>query len=248
MPTSPQKAALAAERRRRAQELRAEGWKPSQIARILGVTPSAVSHWLQRVEGQPTAQSAKRRSQLSAPQLEQLLFLLPHGPATYRLSGPTWTRKTIAMLIQQKFDVHIQEEQVTRVLQKIGWKLRPHITRLQVWELKREGKTPTEIADQLGISLLMVQQWFLTSDMIRRTTRRQRTSAPLNSKLTLEQLQELAQLLLHPPECYGIQAKTWTRQAICGLIQQNYGVSFSLNHIPYLLRRMKRSLHTTPAN
>jgi transposase len=242
MPSSPKQAALSAARRQRAWELRQQGWKVSQIAKMLGVTPGAVSRWLQHSSGQTTLLRDKKDCKLSADQLEQLLFLLPKGPVTYGLPGVTWARKTIAALIQQQFGVEIQEVQVTPVLQKIGWQLHPRVNHLRIWELKRQGKLPEEIAQCLNIPLILVQQCFATSELMARAPLRQRSIMAINSKLSLEQLQTLARLLLQPPARYGIAAKSWTRQAIIELIQQTYGVSFSTNHIPHLLRRIKHSI------
>ena len=243
MPSSAKQSALSAQRRQRAQELRQQGWKVTQIAQALGVTPGAVSRWLQQSDGQTTILANKIQRRLTAQRMEELLFLLPKGPAAYALPGTTWTRKTVATLIYQQFGVQLQEGKVTQVLQKLGWQLHSRIDRLRVWELKRQGQSPEEIAQCLNIPLVLVQQCFGASELLVSAPLRQRSLTAINSKLTLEQLQTLARLLLQPPARYGIDAKGWTRHAIIKLIEQTYGVSFSPNHIPHLLRRIKHSIH-----
>ncbi|MGZ3665160.1 MAG: helix-turn-helix domain-containing protein, partial [Ktedonobacterales bacterium] len=64
-------------RRRRAWELKQQGWKQQDIAAALGVTPGAVSQWLKRgraqgVEGLRRHPGPGRQPRLSAEHLAQL--------------------------------------------------------------------------------------------------------------------------------------------------------------------------------
>lgn len=248
MPRSPQQAVLTAERQRRARQLKQQGWSQSQIAQMLGVTPGTISRWFHPLVHKAERIPRTTSTELAPHQLNQLLFLLSKGPSAYDLPGTNWTRKTIRSLIQHKLNVSVHEDDLSVILQKMGWHLDSRVARLHAWELKKQGKPPTQVAQQLGVPLPLVEQWFATSELVARTPTRQQSRVSVNSKLSPEQLQEVSKLLLKPPRIYGMTASTWTRQAIRDLLQQTYGVSFSINHIPYLLRRIKRLLYAQTAS
>src|SRR5437868_10198804 len=84
-------------RRRRAWELKAQGWKQKDIAAALGVSEGAVSQWIKR--GREGGVEALRRHvapgaqpKLSAEQLGQLPGVLKRGAQAYGYRGDVWTR------------------------------------------------------------------------------------------------------------------------------------------------------------
>src|SRR5258708_37360178 len=85
-------------RRRRAWELKQQGWKQTAIAAALGVTPGAVSQWLTRAREDGVAALRRHPApgptpRLSAEHLAQLPVLLERGSEAYGLRGPMWTCK-----------------------------------------------------------------------------------------------------------------------------------------------------------
>ena len=97
-------------RRRRAWELKEQGWKQSAIAAALGVTPGAVSQWLTRVRAQGV--DALRRHpapgptpRLTTEHLTQIPVLLARGPEAYGFRGQVWTCKRVAEVLRRTFGV-----------------------------------------------------------------------------------------------------------------------------------------------
>src|SRR6476646_9389931 len=92
-------------RRRRAWELKEQGWKQQDIAAALGVTPGAVSQWLKRArergieDGLRRHPGPGRRPRLTAEQRAQLPALVERGPEAYGFRGQIWTCKRVAEVI-----------------------------------------------------------------------------------------------------------------------------------------------------
>ena len=112
-------------RRRRAWELKQQGWKQQDIAAALGVTPGAVSQWLKRaqelgVEGLRRHPAPGRQPRLSAEQLTQLPALLAPGPEAYGFRGHVWTCRRVAEVIQRTFGVAYHPAHVSRLLHAVG--------------------------------------------------------------------------------------------------------------------------------
>ena len=113
-------------RRLRAWELKQQGWKQKDIAEALGVTPGAVSQWVQRA--QTGGQEALRRRpapgrapRLSAEQHKKLPALLAKGAEAYGFRGAVWTRKRVAQVIRREFRVSYSPRHVGRLLEALGW-------------------------------------------------------------------------------------------------------------------------------
>jgi len=108
-------------RRRRAWELKEQGWKQSAIAAALGVTPGAVSQWLKRARSEGV--EALRRHpapgptpKLSAEHLAQIPDLLTRGPEAFGFRGQVWTCKRVAAVIRRTFGVTYHPAHVNRLL------------------------------------------------------------------------------------------------------------------------------------
>jgi transposase len=113
-------------RRWRAWELKQKGWKQKDIADALGVTPGAVSQWMQRA--QTGGQEALRRRpapgrapRLNARQREQLPALLAKGAEAYGFRGAVWTRRRVAQVIRCEFGVSYSPRHVGRLLKALDW-------------------------------------------------------------------------------------------------------------------------------
>ncbi len=97
-------------RRRRAWELKQQGWQQNQIAEALGVTARAVSQWINKAKQAGIATLYGRRGggptpRLSEEQVATLPTLLDKGAAAYGFRGEGWTRSRVARVIKQAFGV-----------------------------------------------------------------------------------------------------------------------------------------------
>jgi transposase len=138
-------------RRLRAWELKQQGWKQKDIAEGLGVTPGAVSQWLQRA--QVGGKEALRRRpapgrvpRLSEEQRAKLPALLAKGAEAYGFRGAVWTHKRVVQVIRREFGVSYSPRHVGRLLHAIGWTVqRPEVRATQ--------------RDQTAIQQWVTQEW-----------------------------------------------------------------------------------------
>ena len=111
-------------RRRRAWELKAQGWKQQDIAAALGVTSGAVSQWLKRareqgVEALRRHPAPGRQSRLTPEQRAQVPALLERGPQAYGFRGQVWTCQRVAEVIRRTFGVVYHPAHVSRLLHAV---------------------------------------------------------------------------------------------------------------------------------
>src|SRR5215470_11048550 len=91
-------------RRRRAWELKQQGWKQQDIAVALGVTKGAVSQWMRRAR-EGGVEALRRHPpqgptpKLTRAQLDHLPGLLAPGAEAYGYRGDVWTTKRVAEVI-----------------------------------------------------------------------------------------------------------------------------------------------------
>ena len=121
-------------RRRRAWELKAQGWKQQDIAAALGVTPGAVSQWLKRgreqgVEGLRRHPAPGRQPRLIPEQLAQVPTLLERGPEAYGFQGQVWTCRRVGEVIRRTFGVTYHTAHVSRMLHALGFSVQRPIER-----------------------------------------------------------------------------------------------------------------------
>lgn len=113
-------------RRLHAVSLLEEGCSQSEVARKLGVSPSAVSQWKQaHSQGGNDALVAQLHPgptpKLSSKQCQRLIELLKQGPRQHGWATELWTLPRIAELIARKFGVHYDQSGVWRLLRRLGW-------------------------------------------------------------------------------------------------------------------------------
>ncbi len=123
---APAKADWREERRKRAWDLKQQGWKQQTIAQVLGVSAGAVSQWLKRGrEGGREALRAHpppgRSPRLTAAQRAKIPALLEHGAESFGFRGAVWTARRIAEVFWRTFGVHYHRDHVRRLLHQIGW-------------------------------------------------------------------------------------------------------------------------------
>lgn len=121
-------------RRRRAWELKQQGWQQKDIAVALGVTPGAVSQWLRRareggVEALRRHPAKGPTPKLTAEQLAQLPSLLESGAEAYGYRGQVWTTKRVAEVIWRTFGVRYHPAHVSRLLRAVHLSVQQPIER-----------------------------------------------------------------------------------------------------------------------
>ena len=111
-------------RRRRAWELKQQGWKQKDIAAALGVSKGAVSQWMSRAETQGVEALRRHpapgaRPKLTAEQQVQLSDLLAQGAEAFGFRGQVWTTKRVAEVIQRTFAVRYHPAHCSRLLRAL---------------------------------------------------------------------------------------------------------------------------------
>src|SRR5438876_6745753 len=123
---APKKADWREERRKRAWKLKEEGWQQKDIARALGVSEGAVSHWVKRGrEGGEEALKAHPPTgvspRLRADQKAQIPALLAKGAEAYGFRGDVWTASRVTEVIKRTFGVRYHRDHVGRLMREAGW-------------------------------------------------------------------------------------------------------------------------------
>jgi len=113
-------------RRHRAIALLNEGHGVREAARIVGVTPGAVTQWRQAYEagGEPGLAAKPvpgRPPKLTAGDRRKLDRLLLQGPQRHGYSTALWTLPRVAQLIHKHFAVSYDPSGVWHVLRSMDW-------------------------------------------------------------------------------------------------------------------------------
>jgi transposase len=121
-------------RRRRAVDLKEQGWSQREIAKVLNVAEETVSRWLARARaGGAEALRARpapgRPPQLSSEQRCLIPEFLSHGSEAYGFRGHVWTCARVAAVIQEEFGVRYHKDHVRRLLKALHWTPQMPITR-----------------------------------------------------------------------------------------------------------------------
>lgn len=121
-------------RRRRALELKREGWSQVRIAEALGVTQGAVSQWLKtaREQGEEALEARKstgRPRLLSEVDRGSIPGLLKLGARSWGFANDAWTLPRIADVIAKHFGVRYSPQHVSRIMRQLGWSPQKPITR-----------------------------------------------------------------------------------------------------------------------
>ncbi len=123
---APKKADWREERRKRAWDLKEQGWQQKQIAVALGVSEGAVSQWLKggREGGVDALQAHPPKGmtpRLSPEDKAQIPALLARGAEAYGFGGDVWTASRVADVIFRTFGVRYHRDHVGRLLREAGW-------------------------------------------------------------------------------------------------------------------------------
>lgn len=110
----------------RAMSLLEEGYSQADVARCLGVAPSAVCQWKKAYakggrEALAASKHPGRAPKLSAKRCERLLKYLKQGPRKHGWTTELWTLPRIVELVERKFDVRYDQSGIWRLLVRLGW-------------------------------------------------------------------------------------------------------------------------------
>jgi transposase len=113
--------------------------------------------------------------------------------------------------------------------------------RLQAWELTKKGWAQSRIAEALGVSRGAVSQWIKAAREGGVEALRHRKGGGPCPRLTEEQLNRLPELLAKGAEAYGFRGDVWTRARVGVVIEQEFGVSYTPQHVGRLLDKINWS-------
>ena len=99
---------------------------PAEVAREVGVSRAAVTHWKRRLEragvrGLRRRRSSGRPSRLTMTQWRQLFDLLERGAVAAGFETERWTLRRIAAVIERTFGVRYHSRSLGRALRAHGW-------------------------------------------------------------------------------------------------------------------------------
>ncbi len=125
---------MAERRREGGRLLRAGKLSQTEIARELGVSDAAVSHWKKQLaaagrKGLAATVSTGRPKKLNRTQRRQLLRLLKRGARAAGFDTERWTQARIQQVIAREFQVQYHPLYISRLLKVLGWSVQkpePH--------------------------------------------------------------------------------------------------------------------------
>jgi transposase len=122
-------------RRLQAAELFAQGMRPAEVARQLGVSKQTASRWHAAwTAGGAQALHSKGpngvRPRLSDTDLHRLAVALDQGAEAHGFTGQVWTLRRIAQVVEREFGVRYHLGHLWAILhQRIGWSVQRPIRR-----------------------------------------------------------------------------------------------------------------------
>jgi transposase len=117
-------------RRKKAEQMFADGVRQAEIARTLGVSRQCVHNWYWQWQGDDAGSrrsrpgASGRRAKLVAEQLSAVDEALRRGPAAFGFQSERWTLWRCAVIIERVTGVHYHPSSVWRILRALGWTLK----------------------------------------------------------------------------------------------------------------------------
>jgi transposase len=110
--------------------------------------------------------------------------------------------------------------------------------RLRAYELHQQGWTQQHIAQALGVSQAAVSQWLARAAAHGPAALHDHPPPGATPLLDLEQLAQLAALLLEGAEACGFRGDVWTCRRVAQLIMEQFAVSYHPAHVSRILARI----------
>ncbi len=108
--------------------------------------------------------------------------------------------------------------------------------RLRAWELHQQGWKQQEIAAALGVTQGAVSQWLKRGKEGGVAGLRHRPPPGAVPRLSLEQRDQLLELLAQGAESWGFQGDVWTQPRVATLIRGRFGVSYHPSQVGRILK------------
>lgn len=110
--------------------------------------------------------------------------------------------------------------------------------RLRAWELKQQGWKQSRIAEALGVTRGAVSQWVEKVEKGGVEALYSQKGGGPKPKLNEKQIWQLPSLLERGAEAYGFRGDVWTRPRVAKVIEQEFGIRFTPQHVGNLLRKV----------
>jgi transposase len=114
--------------------------------------------------------------------------------------------------------------------------------RRRAWELAQQGWSQKQIAVALGATEGAVSQWMKAGREQGVEGLRGKIAIGPSTRITKEQLEQLAVLLEQGAEVHGFQGNVWTTERVAVLIKKQFGVSYHPAHMSRLLKQIRHSV------
>ena len=110
--------------------------------------------------------------------------------------------------------------------------------RLRAVDLLRDGKSNTEVARLVGVSLSSVKRWKRAAAEGGSEALAAKPNRGRPPRLTPEQKQELAQIVRAGPLAAGFRNNLWTCRRVAQVIRQRFGVEYHRDHVGRVLHAL----------
>lgn len=110
--------------------------------------------------------------------------------------------------------------------------------RERAYELAQHGWSQKDIAAALGVSKGAVSKWLAWARAGGPTALKSHPAPGGQCKLNAEQMAALPELLRRGAQAYGFRGARWTRARIRQVIEDKFGVSYHVDHMSYLMRKI----------
>jgi len=110
--------------------------------------------------------------------------------------------------------------------------------RKRAYELVQTGWSQKKVAEAMGVTEGAVSQWMKRAREGGVEALRHQAPPGADSKLSAEQLAKLPAILARGAEANGFVGAVWTRARVRHVIQDVFGVSYHVDHMSYVLKKI----------
>ena len=110
--------------------------------------------------------------------------------------------------------------------------------RIAAAKLLEKGRSPCDVARQLGVNRQSVYRWERALSESGRRGLKSAGRAGRKPSLDEKQIARLKEMLLEGPEAHGYATALWTCPRVGDVIEREFGVRFHEAHVWRLLRKM----------